>query len=446
MKYRRSYLSGYSRVSGDRGWGCSVCARTTTVALVLALIGCAGTDQVESEGDGVTPGFEAFESSCQRESGTGAYLVEGDIAIWSKEALQDYYQSTLGQVVSQDDEGSGPGRVQQPLAVYSVNGADVRWSSALQRNLTYCVSSTFGANKSAVVSAMASATSAWSAVANVRFVYSSAQDASCTASNNNVVFDVRPTSGQDYLARSFFPNYSRSKRNIMIDSSAYSSSYSLAGILRHELGHVLGFRHEHSVGGTNCYEDQEWRSLTAYDSASVMHYPQCGGSGGSSLSLTTKDKNGAACLYGAATGYVRDCSYRGVVYRAHAEGIGWMPEVFSGNIAGTVGQSRRVEAVRLRMSGVAAVGVCYTGHVQGIGWQSEVCNGADAGTTGQSRRLEAIKVRLTGAPAGCNVVYRAHVAGVGWQSGVSNNAIAGTVGQSRAIEALEVWTTGSCGF
>jgi phosphohistidine phosphatase SixA len=39
---------------------------------------------------------------------------------------------------------------------------------------------------------------------------------------------------------------------------------------------------------------------------SVMHYPQCNGKGDWSLTLTNFDKNGIACLYGAARGFTID--------------------------------------------------------------------------------------------------------------------------------------------
>ena len=41
--------------------------------------------------------------------------------------------------------------------------------------------------------------------ANVKFVYASAQGATCTTANNKVVFNVRQVTGQPYLARAFFP-------------------------------------------------------------------------------------------------------------------------------------------------------------------------------------------------------------------------------------------------
>jgi len=42
----------------------------------------------------------------------------------------------------------------------------------------------------------------------------------------------------------------------------------------------------------------------------------------------------------------------------------------------------------------SASGICYQAHVQNIGWQSQVCNNQVAGTVGQSLRLEAIRIFL----------------------------------------------------
>jgi uncharacterized protein YjdB len=36
--------------------------------------------------------------------------------------------------------------------------------------------------------------------------------------------------------------------------------------------------------------------------------------------------------------------------------------------------------------------VCYSAHVQDIGWQDRVCDGEMAGTTGHGKRMEAVKI------------------------------------------------------
>ncbi len=128
----------------------------------------------------------------------------------------------------------------------------------------------------------------------------SSYDSNCTASQTGVLFDVRQTTVTSYLARAFFPNSARSSRNILISTSAFGSiaPWTLTGILRHELGHTLGFRHEHTrLSSTGCYEDAQWRALTSYDSSSVMHYPQCNGTQTGDLVLTSLDKSGARALY-----------------------------------------------------------------------------------------------------------------------------------------------------
>ncbi|HSO00018.1 MAG TPA: M57 family metalloprotease [Candidatus Nanopelagicales bacterium] len=242
--------------------------------------------EIDENVDQVGMSWDEFLSVVTVEDETGYFIVDGDIPIYTMPELERFYEAYIQ-----------PGA----LAVYRSGATDIKWSNSQKLNLTYCVSTTFGSRYNEVVQAMASAAGAWESAANVDFKHLSQYDSNCTKNQNNVVFDVRPVNGGQYLARAFFPNSSRGSRNVLIDSTAfnYGNSPSVTGVLRHELGHTLGFRHEHTrpEAGT-CFEDNQWRALTPYDSDSVMHYPQCNGTGDWSLVLTNDDKAGAAALYG----------------------------------------------------------------------------------------------------------------------------------------------------
>ena len=139
---------------------------------------------------------------------------------------------------------------------------------------------------------------------------------------------------------------------------------------------------------------------------------------------------------------------------AHVSNVGWQAAVGNGGTAGTTGQSRAVEALRVRLSGElsARYTVWYRVHSAEFGWLGWACDGADAGSAGYGRAVQAAQVAVLpkGDPAPGDtatpfvdrsseppsVSYRAHVAGIGWQGSVSDGAVAGTTGQGRALEAL----------
>lgn len=127
-----------------------------------------------------------------------------------------------------------------------------------------------------------------------------------------------------------------------------------------------------------------------------------------------------------------------VYYQTHAQTIGWQEEVSNGATAGTSGQSKRLEALRITLGGVSG-GVTYRTHVQRIGWQSWRSDGEVAGTSGQSLRLEAIEVKLTGDAADSyDIWYRCHVQRVGWMGWAKNGARAGSQGYSYRMEAMQI--------
>jgi uncharacterized protein YjdB len=66
-------------------------------------------------------------------------------------------------------------------------------------------------------------------------------------------------------------------------------------------------------------------------------------------------------------------------------------------------------------------------------------NGALSGTTGESLRLEAIKIELTGADADLfDVNYQVHVQNVGWMDWAQNGEIAGTEGLGYRMEGIRI--------
>ena len=129
-----------------------------------------------------------------------------------------------------------------------------------------------------------------------------------------------------------------------------------------------------------------------------------------------------------------------VSYKAHAQDYGWLDKVYDGAISGTVGQSKRIEALTITLEGAQySGGIQYQSHVQNIGWQDWVSNGTVSGTTNQSKQIEAIKIKLTGEMAKhYDVYYRVHVQELGWMDWASNGEAAGTAGYSYRIEAIQI--------
>jgi len=239
--------------------------------------------------------FEAFLETAYDEPDSDVFVINGDEAVVGVDGLREYFERRVR------GGGGELGTSEGALTAHCPDGGYNKWPPGVARNLTYCVSTAFGARYSAVVSAMNSAAAAWEATANVNFIYLNTYDSNCTASQTGVMFDVRPVTGMGYLARSFFPNGGRAGRNILIDSSAFgmSAPWTLTGLLRHELGHTLGFVHEQiRVTTSGCYDPGIGACpLTQYDPYSVMQYPPCSGAQTGNFSLTALDQAGARAYY-----------------------------------------------------------------------------------------------------------------------------------------------------
>ena len=267
-------------------------SRLGAIALgTTALLGAALASPALATTDSEIPTFQEFHASTYKDADQ-QYIVNGDEPISGTGDLKDYYDRMIHGSEEAMEEG---------LVVNTVGGVDDTWSTSQVGDLTYCVSTKFGSRYTDMVNAMASGAGLWEGASSaIDYVHVPSQDASCNTRNKSVVFSVEPVQTSQYIARAFFPSTPKRSRNVLVDDSIWTSgSWTPTNIMGHELGHTLGFRHEHTrpESGT-CFEDNNWRPLTPYDSASIMHYPQCNGTS-DDLSMTATDRQGAAALYGA---------------------------------------------------------------------------------------------------------------------------------------------------
>lgn len=127
-----------------------------------------------------------------------------------------------------------------------------------------------------------------------------------------------------------------------------------------------------------------------------------------------------------------------ISYQTHVQDYGWQSWKSNGEVSGTVGQSKRLEGINIKLSNING-SIEYKTHVQDIGWQDWKSNGQISGTTGQSKRLEAIKVKLSGEAANqYDVYYRVHAQDYGWLDWAKNGESAGTEGYSKRLEGIQI--------
>ena len=159
------------------------------------------------------------------------------------------------------------------------------------------------------------------------------------------------------------------------------------------------------------------------------------GTGTTNITVITSNGKSAACKVTV----VRQTP--SVNYSTHVQDIGWQGYVKDGSTAGTTGQSKRLEAIRIKPSNNTSYKgtIQYQTHIQDIGWQGWKMNDDTSGTSGQSKRLEAIRIKLTDELAeNYDIYYRVHAQEFGWLGWAKNGESAGTAGYSYRLEAIEV--------
>ncbi|MBI4857269.1 MAG: GBS Bsp-like repeat-containing protein [Acetobacterium woodii] len=127
-------------------------------------------------------------------------------------------------------------------------------------------------------------------------------------------------------------------------------------------------------------------------------------------------------------------------YHTHVQDIGWQLWKSNGELSGTSGESKRLEAIQIQVDNKGYdLGVAYRTQIQNIGWQDWKSDNEISGTSNQGLRLEAIQVRLTGADASrYDIYYRVHAENIGWLDWAKNGGNSGTVGFGYRLEAIEI--------
>ena len=130
-----------------------------------------------------------------------------------------------------------------------------------------------------------------------------------------------------------------------------------------------------------------------------------------------------------------------IEYTTHVQSYGWQEYTYDGNMAGTSGEAKRLEGIKIRLSNQKYEGeIRYKTHIQSYGWESKWReNGEMSGTSGEAKRLEAIKIELTGEMAEhYDVYYRVHAQKFGWLAWAKNGEESGTAGFAYRLEGIEI--------
>ncbi|POR52605.1 hypothetical protein [Bosea psychrotolerans] len=226
------------------------------------------------------------------------YLVEGDVVATAAEV--EAHLKELRKRVEVNTPAPPSGEL---LVITDSHGQPLFWERG-KRHLTYAVKKASFQDQiryDDVVKRMKLAGEEWVRVCSgcdLRIEHKSEFDDQPSLSK--VTFIVQYEKEQNsFIAAAFFPKQDRFRNFLVIGPQFFSTSFDRTGVLRHEIGHILGYRHMHIVGIPGCStEDANWKAITdVYDKKSVMHY-YCGGGGTRDLALSEQDKIDHNKLYG----------------------------------------------------------------------------------------------------------------------------------------------------
>ena len=235
------------------------------------------------------------------------YVIEGDLLL-TEEEIQDLYRyqatsAITGKIVNKT-EGI------EHLLINSLSNGELDiWPTRENIELSYAIQTPgsdtshngpgFSQNEyDIIVKQMKEASAEWNSHCincSIYFKHDAKYDGK--PSHENVDFIVRKVDVNGrYIATSFYPSFAQQRRYINIDGSFFNpgSNYDQTSVIRHLLGHVLGYRHQHVIEPGECREAwTEYTPIGFFSSSSVMHH-LCEGT---QLELTSSDKEGHQRTY-----------------------------------------------------------------------------------------------------------------------------------------------------
>lgn len=137
-------------------------------------------------------------------------------------------------------------------------------------------------------------------------------------------------------------------------------------------------------------------------------------------------------------------NHNGLKYRVHTQDYGWLPTVHDGMVAGTTGQSRRIEAIQF-VEIPEGLELDVHAHIENkgdIAYDNISRGNAGSvviGTVGKGLRLEGINIHVLENKTGMRLMYEAHVQDLGWTGEKSAGQPCGTSGQGKRMEAIKFW-------